>query len=87
MCLSHEDSRLGPGESRADQSVFGSPRVHISSLQSVTWRHDARAAELLAKQKQTSKMIIRDVLDDDIEVAIKVGFFHSFSIEARKIKL
>ena len=55
MCVSHEDSRLGPGELRADQSVFGSPRVHISRLQSVTWRHDARAAELLAKTKTDSQ--------------------------------
>ena len=77
-CVSHEDSRHGAGELRADQSVSGRQSVHISTAQALSCYHDACEAEVLAKTstettKHTVKMIIRDILDDDIEVAIKVG--------------
>ena len=43
---------------------------------------------MIKTSTDTAKMIIRDVLDDDIEVAIKVKFFYcdKFSTEGYKGK-
>ena len=56
--------------------MFGSPSAHTSSLPHTDCYHVTLVAELMIKTStDTAKMIIRDVLDDDIEVAIKASYF------------